>query len=160
MSLEGSIGGAHNVEPAAVAGSDRWSAALSNVSQIGGVVESLSGLLLHKAVYMDEEAFGHAASNARQSRNAVAQERRIRALEKELDSAIAAARQARVEKKRAESLQRAAEAHCQEVLQELENTTKVFKLHLEEFRKKEEDLTRKDSEIQVLKAIIQTMTKA
>lgn len=56
-------------------------------------------------------------------RDSQAQERRIKALERELDAAIAAAGHARAEKKQAEAGQRAAEARTQEVLRELEDTT-------------------------------------
>jgi hypothetical protein len=52
-----------------------------------------------------------------------AQERRIRALERELDASIVAAARSREEKRAAEIGQRAAEARAKEVLEELENTT-------------------------------------
>lgn len=53
-----------------------------------------------------------------------AQERRIKALEREVDAAVAAAGHARAEKKQAEAAQHAAEARTKEFLQELDDTTR------------------------------------
>lgn len=53
-----------------------------------------------------------------------AQERRIKALEREVDAAVAAAAHARAEKKQAEAAQHAAEARTKEFLQELDDTTR------------------------------------
>eukprot|EP01018_Ginkgo_biloba_P036154 Gb_28299 [translate_table: standard] len=206
-------------------GSERWNAALNNISEMGTTMDSLQKLLLRKAVYVDEEAFAQASANSIQSRNAVrgklhssplnkamrgiifeidllwlkeqgqcgwayssvqgviqdrtacqspsppppappedvthkpeALERRVKTLERELDAAITAAARARAEKRQAEAAQRAAETRTQEVLRELEDTTKVFKLHMEELRAKQEEIGKKDGEIKVLQAIIQTLS--
>jgi len=139
--------------------SERWTAAISNLSEMGSTLDSLQKLLLQKAVYVDEEAFAQASSNSVQARNAVALERRVKTLERELDAAITASACARTEKRHAEAGQRAAEARTQEVLKELENTTKIFELHMEELRTKHEEIAKKDGEIKVLQAIIQTLSK-
>lgn len=136
--------------------SDRFTAALANVTEMGQSLESLQHML-GKAVYVDEDAFASASAASKQKRTVKAQERRIKALERELDAAIAAAGHARAEKKQAEAGQRAAEARTQEVLRELEDTTVVFKLHTEELRAKQGELEKKQDEIQVLKAIIDTL---
>jgi len=139
--------------------SERWTAAISNLSEMGSTLDSLQKLLLQKAVYVDEEAFAQASSNSVQARNAVALERRVKTLERELDAAITASACARTEKRHAEAGQRAAEARTQEVLKELENTTKIFELYMEELRTKHEEIAKKDGEIKVLQAIIQTLSK-
>lgn len=136
--------------------SDRFTAALANVAEMGQSLESLQQVV-GKAVYVDEEVFANASAVSKQTRTVKAQERRIKALERELDAAIAAAGHARAEKKHAEAGQRAAEARTQEVLRELEDTTVVFKLHIEELRAKQDEVEKKKDEIQVLKAIIDTL---
>ncbi|MCO5586464.1 hypothetical protein L7F22_040404 [Adiantum nelumboides] len=136
------------------AGLERWNAAIANMGEIQNGVDMLQRLLLKQTIYKDEEAFSLASSNANQARHIMAQERRIRALEKELDAAIASAGLARAEKRLAEIAQRAAEIRAQEVLQELDNTTQVFKLHMEELRAKQEELLIKDKEVKALKAIV------
>ncbi|KAG0585181.1 hypothetical protein KC19_3G264700 [Ceratodon purpureus] len=136
--------------------SDRFSAALANVTELGQSLDSLQHML-GKALYVDEEVFANASVLSKQTRTLKAQERRIRALERELDAAIAAAGHARAEKKQAEAGQRAAEARTEEVLRELEDTTVVFKLHAEELRAKQDEVEKKKDEIQVLKAIIETL---
>lgn len=49
-------------------GSERWRAAIVNLSEMGGNLESLQKLLLKKAVFVDEEAFGKASLNSEQAR--------------------------------------------------------------------------------------------
>ncbi|KAL5836726.1 hypothetical protein ACOSQ3_013895 [Xanthoceras sorbifolium] len=61
----------------------------------------------------------------------------VETLERELDNAIGAAAHACVDKRQAEAAQKAAELRAQEVTKELENTTKVFELHMEELRAKQ-----------------------
>eukprot|EP00250_Pteridium_aquilinum_P016246 c23023_g1_i1 orf=661-1212(-) len=139
------------------AGLERWSAAIANMGEIQNGVDMLQRLLLKQTVYKDEEAFSLASSGANQARHIMAQERRIRALEKELDAAIASAGLARAEKRLSEIAQRAAEARAQEVLQELENTTQVFKLHMEELRAKQEELLKKNAEIKALQQTIEEL---
>uniref|UniRef100_M4F9K4 Uncharacterized protein n=1 Tax=Brassica campestris TaxID=3711 RepID=M4F9K4_BRACM len=84
-------------------------------------------------------------------------EQRVQTLERELDAAITAAAHARSEKRQAESSQKAAESRAHEVTKELENTTKVFKLHMEELRGMQEQISKRDNEIKLLEAIIQTL---
>uniref|UniRef100_A0A0E0BT23 Cyclin-like domain-containing protein n=2 Tax=Oryza TaxID=4527 RepID=A0A0E0BT23_9ORYZ len=85
-------------------------------------------------------------------------DQRVQSLERELDAAISAAARARTEKRQAEAAQRAAELRAQEVTKELENTAKVFKLHMEELRAKQEEIAKKESDIKVLEAIIRTLS--
>lgn len=47
--------------------SDRFTAALANVTEMGQSVESLQ-LMLGKAVYLDEEAFANASAASKQTR--------------------------------------------------------------------------------------------
>eukprot|EP00252_Welwitschia_mirabilis_P027287 TRINITY_DN9326_c0_g1_i1.p1 TRINITY_DN9326_c0_g1~~TRINITY_DN9326_c0_g1_i1.p1 ORF type:complete len:166 (+),score=45.08 TRINITY_DN9326_c0_g1_i1:155-652(+) len=140
-------------------GLDRWNAALNNLQDISSTVQSLESLLIDKAVYVDEEAFAQASVNSIRTRTIQGLERRVRTLERELDAAITASAHARAEKRRSEAAQRAAEARTQEVLRELENTTNVFKLHMEELRAMHEEIAKRDNDIQVLKAIIETLSK-
>ncbi|KAJ8637370.1 hypothetical protein MRB53_011637 [Persea americana] len=138
-------------------GSERWRAAIVNLSEMGSNLESLQKLLLKKAVFVDDEAFAKASLSSEQARTIKALETRVETLERELDAAITASAHARSEKRQTEAAQRAAESRAQELTRELENTTKVFKLHMEELRAKQEEIAKKDSEIKLLEAIIQTL---
>lgn len=138
-------------------GSERWKASIVNLSEMGANLDSLQKLLMKKAVFVDEESFAKASLIAEQSRTIKALEKRVETLERELDAAITSSAHARTEKRHAEAAQRAAELHAQEVTGELENTTKVFELHLEELRAKQEVISKKNSEIKLLEAIIQTL---
>ncbi|KAF3435014.1 hypothetical protein FNV43_RR22101 [Rhamnella rubrinervis] len=120
-------------------------------------LESLQKLLLKKAVFVDEETFSKASLISEQARTIKVLEQRVESLERELDAAITAAARARTEKRQAEAAQKAAELHAQELTKELENTSKVFELHLEELRAKQEEISKRDKEIKVLEAIIQTL---
>ena len=51
--------------------SERWNAAISNLSEMGSTLDSLQKLLLQKAVYVDEEDFAKAYANSVQSHNAL-----------------------------------------------------------------------------------------
>ncbi|URD71944.1 hypothetical protein MUK42_25843 [Musa troglodytarum] len=84
---------------------------------------------------------------------------RVEALERELDAAIAAAARARTEKRQAEAAQRAAELRAKDLTRELENTTKVFKLHMEELRSQKEEISKKQSEIKVLEATVLKLSR-
>ncbi|KAJ4959970.1 hypothetical protein NE237_019880 [Protea cynaroides] len=136
---------------------DRWKASLLNLSEMASNLDSLQKLIMKKAVFVDDETFAKASMSSEQGRIIKALEQRVETLERELDAAITAAARARAEKRQAEAAQRAAELHAQEVTRELENTTKVFKLHMEELRAKQEEISRKDEEIRVLEAIIKTL---
>ncbi|XP_057496124.1 uncharacterized protein LOC130781089 [Actinidia eriantha] len=138
-------------------GSERWSAAIVNLSEMATNLESLQKLLVKKAVYVDEETFAKASLSSEQARTIKALEQRVETLERELDAAISAAARARSEKRQAEAAQKAAELRAQEITRELENTTKVFELHMEELRAKQDEISKRDKEIKLLEAIIQTL---
>ncbi|CAN6470208.1 unnamed protein product [Victoria cruziana] len=139
-------------------GLERWKAAIVNLSEMETTLGSLQKMLVKKAVFVDDDSFAQATLVADQGRAIKALEQRVETLERELDAAITAAARARAEKRQAEAGQRAAELHGQELTKELENTTKVFELHMEELMAKQEMIARKDEEIKVLEAIIQTLS--
>ncbi|XP_042503214.1 uncharacterized protein LOC122080330 isoform X2 [Macadamia integrifolia] len=134
-----------------------WKASLVNLREMAANLDSLQKLIVKKAIFVDEETFAKASLSSEQARIIKALEQRVETLERELDAAITAAARARAEKRQAEAAQRAAELHAQEVTRELENTTKVFKLHMEELRAKQEEISRRDDEIRVLEAIVKTL---
>ncbi|KAJ8485406.1 hypothetical protein OPV22_017891 [Ensete ventricosum] len=140
-------------------GGERWKAAIMNLSEMGANLDAMQKLLAKKAVFVDEETFAKASLISEQARTIKVLEHRVEALEKELDAAIAAAARARSDKRQAEAAQRAAELHAQDLTRELENTTNVFKLHMEELRSQKEEISKKESEIKLLEAIIQTISK-
>ncbi|KAH7571318.1 hypothetical protein JRO89_XS04G0021900 [Xanthoceras sorbifolium] len=117
------------------------------------------GLILsdRKAVFVDEDTFAKASLSSEQARTIKVLEQRVETLERELDAAIGAAAHARADKRQAEAAQKAAELRAQEVTKELENTTKVFELHMEELRAKQQEISKRDEEIKLLEAIIQTL---
>ncbi|KAK1292134.1 hypothetical protein QJS10_CPB17g00733 [Acorus calamus] len=145
-------------EKEAAAGGERWRAAIVNLTEAAVNLDSLQGLLSKKAVFVDDETFSKASLCSEQAKTIKALEKRVENLERELDAAIAAAARARSEKRQAEASQRASELRAQDVTRELENTTKVFKLHMEELRAKQEEISKRDREIKVLEAIIQTLS--
>ncbi|XP_019170111.1 PREDICTED: uncharacterized protein LOC109165692 [Ipomoea nil] len=138
-------------------GSERWTAAIANFSEMAGNLDSLQKLLIKKAVYVDEDTYSKAYLISEQARTIKVLEQRVETLERELDSAISAAARARTEKRQAEAAQKAAELQAQEITKELENTTKVFALHMEELRAKQDEIAKRDKEIKLLEAIIQTL---
>ncbi|CAK9163119.1 unnamed protein product [Ilex paraguariensis] len=138
-------------------GSERWSAAIANLSDMAASVDSLQKLLVKKAVFVDEETFAKASLSSEQARTIKVLEQRVENLERELDAAISAAAHARTEKRQAEAAQKAAELRAQEITKELENTTRVFELHMEELRAQQDEISRRDKEIKLLEAIIQTL---
>ncbi|KAF3338106.1 hypothetical protein FCM35_KLT18693 [Carex littledalei] len=140
-------------------GGERWQAAMGNLTEMGANLDSLQKFLSKKAVFVDEETFSRASLASEQARSIKTLEQRVETLERELDAAIAAAARARNEKRQAEAAQKAAELRTQEITKELENTSKVFKLHMEELRAKQEEISKKNSEIKVLEAIIQTLSR-
>ncbi|KAK3139842.1 hypothetical protein QOZ80_5AG0391420 [Eleusine coracana subsp. coracana] len=142
----------------AAAGSERWSSAIGNLGELGANVESLQKLLAKKAVFVDDDIFSKASLVADQARTIKVLDQRVQSLERELDAAISAAARARTEKRQAEATQRAAELRAQVVTKELENTSKVFALHMEELRLKQEEIAKKESDIKVLEAIIRTLS--
>ncbi|KAJ6340737.1 hypothetical protein OIU77_008483 [Salix suchowensis] len=136
---------------------ERWKGAIANLTEMTWNLDSLQKLLLKKAVFVDEETFSKASLTSEQARSIKVLEQRVETLERELDAAISAAAHARAEKRQAEAAQKAAELRAQEITRELENTTKVFELHMEELRAKQEEISKRDSDIKLLEAIIQTL---
>ncbi|XP_054778536.1 uncharacterized protein LOC129286610 isoform X1 [Prosopis cineraria] len=104
-------------------GSERWSGAITNLTEMASNLESLQKLLIKKAVFVDDDTFAKASLSAEQARTIKVLEQRVETLERELDAAITAAAHARSEKRQAEAAQKAAELRAQEVTKELENTT-------------------------------------
>lgn len=49
-------------------GSERWRAAIVNLSEMGSNLESLQKLLMKKAVFVDDEAFAKASLSSEQAR--------------------------------------------------------------------------------------------
>ncbi|KQJ86643.1 uncharacterized protein LOC100823803 [Brachypodium distachyon] len=145
-------------DPPAAPSGERWGAAIGNLGELGANVESLQKLLARKAVFVDEDVFSKASLAAEQTRSIKILEQRVLSLERELDAAISAASRARTEKRQAEAAQRAAELRAQEVTKELENTARVFQLHMEELRAKQDEIAKRDSDIKVLEAIIRTLS--
>ncbi|PKA50361.1 hypothetical protein AXF42_Ash013450 [Apostasia shenzhenica] len=139
-------------------GGERWKAAILNLSEMSANLDSLQKILSKKAVFVDDETFSKASLIAEQGRTIKALEQRVETLERELDAAIAAAARARSDKRQAEAAQRVAELRAQDVTKELENTTNVFKLHMEELRAKQVEISKKDNDIKLLEAIIQTLS--
>ncbi|PIN06954.1 hypothetical protein CDL12_20487 [Handroanthus impetiginosus] len=138
-------------------GSERWTAAIANLTEMSSNLDSLQKLLIKKAVYVDEETFAKASRSSEQAHTIKVLEQRVETLERELDAAISAAARARTEKRQAEASQKAAELRALEITKELENTTKVFEVHMEELRAKQEEISKRDKEIKLLEAIIQTL---
>ncbi|KAK6135434.1 hypothetical protein DH2020_030803 [Rehmannia glutinosa] len=136
---------------------ERWTGAISNLTEISSNLDSLQKLLIKKAVYVDGETFAKASLSSEQARTIKVLEQRVETLERELDAAILAAARARTEKRQAEASQKAAELRALEITRELENTTKVFELHMEELRAKQDEISKRDKEIKLLEAIIQTL---
>ncbi|KAK8636565.1 hypothetical protein V6N13_124310 [Hibiscus sabdariffa] len=139
------------------ASEERWTGALANLSEMASNLDSLQKLLLKKAVFVDQDTFSKASLTSEQARTIKVLEQRVETLEREVDAAITAAARARSEKRQAEAAQKAAELRALEVTKELENTTKVFELHMEELRAKQEEISKRDKEIKLLEAIIQTL---
>ncbi|KAG5233658.1 Pumilio [Salix suchowensis] len=136
---------------------ERWKGAVVNLTEMTSNLDSLQKLLLKKAVFVDDETFSKASLTSEQSRTIKVLEQRVQTLERELDAAISAAAHARAEKRQAEAAQKAAELRAQEITRELENTTKVFELHLEELHSKQDEISKRDTDIKLLEAIIQTL---
>jgi hypothetical protein len=145
------------IEKEKAKGSERWNTAIANISEMSMNLDSLQKLLIKKAVYVDEETFAKASLTSEQARTIKVLEQRVETLERELDAAITSAAHARKEKRLAESAQKSAELRAQEVTTELENTSRVFELHMEELRTKQEEILKRDKEIKLLEAIIQTL---
>ncbi|XP_061953541.1 uncharacterized protein LOC133675976 [Populus nigra] len=159
---------------------ERWKGAIANLTEMTSNLDSLQKLLLKKAVFVNEETFSKASLTSEQARSALSRlclhkaislvigisrkvmlnavlEQRVETLERELDAAISAAAHALAEKRQAEAAQKDAELRAREITRELESTTKVFELHIEELRAKQEEISKRDSDIKLLEAIIQTL---
>ncbi|KAK9690832.1 hypothetical protein RND81_09G157000 [Saponaria officinalis] len=136
---------------------ERYNAAISNLSEMSSNLESLQKILFKKAIFVDDHTYNRASLASHQSRTIKALEQRVETLERELDASITAAAHARSEKRQAEAAQKAAELRALDITKELENTTKVFELHMQELRLKQEEINKRDDDIKLLEAIIQTL---
>jgi len=104
---------------------ERWSGAMTNLTEMSSNLESLQKLLLTKAVFVDDDTFSKASLTADQARSIKLLQQRVETLEREVDAAITAAARARSEKRQAEAAQKAAESRAQQLTAELENTTSI-----------------------------------
>ncbi|KHN39222.1 hypothetical protein glysoja_028027 [Glycine soja] len=119
---------------------ERWSGAMTNLTEMASNLDSLQKLLLTKAVFVDDDTFSKASLAADQARSIKLLHQRVQTLEREVDAAI-----------------KSAESRAQQLTAELENTTKVFELHMEELRAKQEEIEKRDEDIKLLEAIIRTL---
>ncbi|XP_073041516.1 uncharacterized protein [Primulina eburnea] len=138
-------------------GGEKWTTAISNLAEMSSNLDSLQKLLMEKVVYGNDETFAKASLCSEQARNIKVLEQRVETLERELDASISAAARARMEKRHAEAAQKATEIREQDITKELENTTKVFELHMEELCVKQEEILKRDKEIKLLEAKIRTL---
>lgn len=136
---------------------ERWSGAMTNLTEMASNLDSLQKLLLTKAVFVDDDTFSKASLAADQARTIKLLQQRVQTLEREVDAAITTAARARSEKRQAEAAQKSAESRAHQLTAELENTTKVFELHMEELRAKQEEIEKRDEDIKLLEAIIRTL---
>eukprot|EP00271_Cylindrocystis_brebissonii_P009120 TRINITY_DN23776_c0_g1_i1.p1 TRINITY_DN23776_c0_g1~~TRINITY_DN23776_c0_g1_i1.p1 ORF type:complete len:213 (+),score=55.91 TRINITY_DN23776_c0_g1_i1:28-639(+) len=138
---------------------DRWAAAVTNLQEASTLLDTLKQLLLVTAVYDDETKFRDRAAVAYQGRALQARERRIKALEREVDAAVAAAGRARSQVKEAEGARREAEERAARMQADLGSTAAVFEVHKDELAAVQSIVDKKDDEIHVLKAIIKTLSE-
>lgn len=108
---------------------ERWSGAMTNLTEMSSNLESLQKLLLTKAVFVDDDTFSKASLAADQARTIKLLQQRVETLEREVDAAITAAARARSEKRQAETAQKSAESRAQQLTSELENTTSEHRRH-------------------------------
>ncbi|XP_023745825.1 uncharacterized protein LOC111893988 [Lactuca sativa] len=138
-------------------GNQRWNSAISNLTDLSHNLTSIETLLLKSAVYVDPNTYNRSSLTSEQARTIKILEQRVETLEREVDAVISASAHARIEKREAEAGQKAAELQAKEMIKELENTTKVFELHMEELRTKEEEISKRDKEIKLLKTVVKTL---
>ncbi|KAL7590987.1 hypothetical protein Lser_V15G34237 [Lactuca serriola] len=138
-------------------GNQRWNSAIANLTDLSHNLTSIETLLLKSAVYVDPNTYNRSSLTSEQARTIKILEQRVETLEREVDAAISASAHARIEKREAEAGQKAAELQAKEMIKELENTTKVFELHMEELRTKEEEISKRDKEIKLLKTVVKTL---
>lgn len=113
---------------------ERWSGAMTNLTEMASNLDSLQKLLLTKAVFVDDDTFSKASLAADQARSIKLLHQRVQTLEREVDAAITAAARARSEKRQAEAAQKSAESRAQQLTAELENTTSIIILSFSSLR--------------------------
>ena len=94
---------------------ERWSGAMTNLTEMASNLDSLQKLLLTKAVFVDDDTFSKASLAADQARSIKLLHQRVQTLEREVDAAITAAARARSEKRQAEAAQKSAESRAQQL---------------------------------------------
>lgn len=105
---------------------ERWSGAMTNLTEMASNLDSLQKLLLTKAVFVDDDTFSKASLAADQARTIKLLQQRVQTLEREVDAAITTAARARSEKRQAEAAQKSAESRAHQLTAELENTTSII----------------------------------
>eukprot|EP00899_Mesostigma_viride_P021173 jgi/Mesvir1/29057/Mv18365-RA.1 len=130
-----------------------WAGAAANLGEMEGALAQLEKVL-EGAVYLQEASYAGVASAARHGRTLQEQEKLIKSLESELAEAVAAAAEAHEQKRAAEMETRRMAARVADLAKELENTSHVFKLHVEELTSMQAALRKKDEEISELQTII------
>ncbi|KAM0825507.1 hypothetical protein ACQ4PT_069508 [Festuca glaucescens] len=124
--------------PPAPPSGERWGSAIGNLGELGANVESLQKLLARRPSSSTTTFSPRPPSPpTRPAPSSCSSPYRER---------------------QAEATQRAAEQRAQDVTKELENTSRVFQLHMEELRTKQQEIAKRDSDIKVLEAIIQTLS--
>ncbi|BBH09153.1 hypothetical protein Prudu_021575, partial [Prunus dulcis] len=113
-------------------------------------------LLLKKAVFVDEETFAKASLCSEQARTIKVLEQRVETLERELDAALQLLL-VFVQKNDRLRQQKRLLNYMHRKLQKSSRTPQVFELHMEELRAKQEEIAKRDKEIKLLEAIIQTL---
>lgn len=113
---------------------ERWSGAMTNLTEMASNLDSLQKLLLTKAVFVDDDTFSKASLAADQARTIKLLQQRVQTLEREVDAAITTAARARSEKRQAEAAQKSAESRAHQLTAELENTTSIIILSFSSLR--------------------------
>jgi len=138
---------------------DRWQGALRNLESAGGLLEELKVLLNDGAVYADEQTYMVGMSAAKQSRRLQNQDRRIKNLEKDLDSAVAAAAQARASTRQMEIALLEANKKCAAAEEQANGSQSIRAQHAREIEAKDMEIEKKTEEIRMLKAIVETLSE-
>lgn len=113
---------------------ERWSGAMTNLTEMASNLDSLQKLLLTKAVFVDDDTFSKASLAADQARTIKLLQQRVQTLEREVDATITTAARARSEKRQAEAAQKSAESRAHQLTAELENTTSIIILSFSSLR--------------------------
>ena len=111
---------------------ERWSGAMTNLTEMASNLDSLQKLLLTKAVFVDDDTFSKASLAADQARTIKLLQQRVQTLEREVDATITTAARARSEKRQAEAAQKSAESRAHQ-LTGARNSEKCIHLSLMSF---------------------------